>query len=466
MLISIYCLPKQNKKNYLYKLFQLFNFFTSQNMMKVKVISRENIQPSSPTPKHLKKFNLCLLDQLIPAPYAPIVLFYPNLNDVKLREKSSLLKKSLAQTLSSFYPLAGRFRDELSIDCNDQGVNYVTTNVNCHLIDYLNKPNLESISQFLPCQPPFKVLGVGDYVTNIQINVFECGGIAIGLCIAHKVLDGAGLSTFLKNWSGLVTCPNLMANYFFPSDDLWLRDTSMIMWSSMFKKGNFVTKRLVFNDSAIDNLKRMSTSAHIKYPTKVEVVSSFIWKCLIASNKKSNSLLTHIVNLRKRATPALPENILGNLIWLSSAKNNNAKRYVELADLVNQVRKSILKIDDGYVKRLRGDEGCSLMRKSLKEIEDFCSKGANHYGFSSWCKFGFYDIDFGFGKPIWVSSISSKCSFFMNLIILMESNRCDNGIEAWVTLDEEEEMNMLVDNQELLVFASVDPSPLPLYLSG
>ncbi|MCD9639986.1 hypothetical protein HAX54_024997 [Datura stramonium] len=404
------------------------------------------------------------------APYAPIVLFYPNLGNGKVREKSALLKKSLAETLSSFHPLAGRFKDELSIDCNDQGVNYVTTNVNCHLIEFLNEPNLELIGQFLPCQPPFKELAAGDCVTNIQVNVFECGGIAIGLCIAHKILDGSGLSTFLKNWAGLacnskeVHCPNLMANYFFPAEDLWLRDTSMTMWSSMFKKGNFVTKRFVFNASAIDNLKAMSTSPHIKHPTKVEVVSSFIWKCLIAaskdkkcSNKRSNSLLTHIVNLRKRAAPALPENILGNLLWLSGAKNT-AKHDMELPDLVNQVRKSISRVDDCYVKRLRDDEGCYLMRKFLKEIGDFCRKGANHYGFTSWCKFGFYDIDFGFGKPIWLSSISSRCSFFMNLIILMET-RCVDGIEAWVTLDEEE-MNMLVGNQELLAFASLDPSPL------
>ncbi|KAM3304433.1 stemmadenine O-acetyltransferase-like [Capsicum chacoense] len=430
-------------------------------MMKVQVISRENIQPSSPTPNHLKKFNLCLLDQLIPAPYAPIVLFYPNLDDVKAREKSALLKKSLAVTLSSFYPLAGRFKDELSIDCNDQGVNYVTANVKCHLIDFLHEPNLESISQFLPCQPPFKELGAGDCVTNIQINVFECGGIAIGLCIAHKVLDGAGLSTFLKSWAGLVQCPNLLANYFFPAESLWLRDTCMTMWSSMFKKGNFVTKRFVFRASAIDNLKVMSTRPYIKYPTKVEVVSSFIWKCLVSNKRSTSSLLTHIVNLRKRAAPALPENILGNLIWLSSAKKT-AKHDMELPDLVNQVRKSISRIDDHYVKILRSDEGCSLMRKSLKEIGDFCTKGASHYGFSSWCKFGIYDIDFGFGKPIWVSSISSRCSFFMNLVILMET-RCVDGIEAWVTLDEEE-MNMLVGCQQLLVFASVDPSPLPLYL--
>ncbi|CAN4094077.1 unnamed protein product [Withania somnifera] len=434
-------------------------------MTKVQIISRESIQPSSPTPNHLKIFNLCLLDQLIPAPYAPIVLFYPNLGDFKVREKSALLKKSLAQTLSHFYPLAGRFKDELSIDCNDQGVNYVTTNVNCHLIDFLNEPNLELIGQFLPCQLPLKELAGGDCVSNIQINVFECGGIAIGLCIAHKILDGAGLSTFLKSWAGLVQCPNLMANYFFPAEDLWLRDTSMTMWSSIFKKGNFVTKRFVFNASAIDNLKAMSTSPHIKHPTKVEVVSSFIWKCLIAaskekncSNKRCNSLLTHIVNLRKRAVPSLPENILGNLLWLSSAKNTT-KHDMGLPDLVNQVRKSISRIDDHYVKMLRSDEGCNLMRKSLKEIGDFCTKGANHYGFSSWCKFGFYDIDFGFGKPLWVSSISSRCSFFMNLIILMESSWCVDGIEAWVTLDEEE-MNMLVGNQELLVFASIDPTPL------
>lgn len=83
---------------------------------------------------------------------------------------------------------------------------------------------------------------------------------------------------------------------------------------------------------------------------------------------------------------------------------------------------------------------------------------ADYFGFSSWCKFGFYEADFGWGKPIWVSSIGSSGTVLMNLIILVET-RLGDGIEAWVTLDEPD-MARLESNPELLTFASFDPSPL------
>ena len=46
----------------------------------------------------------------------------------------------------------------------------------------------------------------------------------------------------------------------------------------------------------------------------------------------------------------------------------------------------------------------------------------------------------------------------MNLVILANT-RLGDGIEAWVTLDEQE-MARLECNPELLTFASLDPSPL------
>ena len=100
------------------------------------------------------------------------------------------------------------------------------------------------------------------------------------------------------------------------------------------------------------------------------------------------------------------------------------------------------------------------MRKSLKEIGEFGSKEAavDYLGFSSWCGFGFYEIDFGWGKPIWVSSFAVNAPVFMNLIILMET-RLGDGIEAWVTLDQQE-MDIMEHDQELMAFISVDPSPL------
>lgn len=70
----------------------------------------------------------------------------------------------------------------------------------------------------------------GAQVTHIQVNTFECGGIAIAVCISHKVLDGAALNTFLKAWSGIacksekVVDPDFVGSLLFYTDELWLKE--------------------------------------------------------------------------------------------------------------------------------------------------------------------------------------------------------------------------------------------------
>lgn len=437
--------------------------------MDIEIISVERIKPYSPTANHLRNFKLCLLDQLVPAAYAPIVLFYPNHDDAshfEVLERLALLKKSLSETLTRFSPLAGTIKDDLSIDCDDQGACFTTAKVKCCLNNFLESPDLKLIARFLPCG----LTSSGFCVTNIQASEFECGGIAIGVCISHRILDGTALSTFLKSWANTacsseekLIVPDFSASYLFPANDSWLKDASMAMWGSLFKKGQFVTKRFVFDDLGIASLKDMATGVSVSNPTRVETVSGFIWKCAMAATEerfgsKKPSLLTHIVNLRKRASPNFSEKSLGNLIWIASAKCAAEKDNLELPGLVDEVRKSISRIDGDYVKKLQGDQGSNMMQKFLKEIEEFGSKDVDHFGFTSWCKLGFYDVDFGWGKPIWISSIDASGPFFMNLAVLID-RRCGNGIEAWVTMDEQE-MAILEHNQEFRTFAFLNPSPL------
>ncbi|KAI3464699.1 hypothetical protein Pfo_021362 [Paulownia fortunei] len=438
-------------------------------IMDVEIVSVERIKPSIPTPNHLRNYKLCILDQLIPAAYAPIVIFYPNhdaASHFEVLERLAVLKKSLSETLSRFFPLAGTITDDLSIDCDDQGACFTIAKVKYCLSEFLESPDLKLIAQFLPCG----LTSSGYCVTNIQASEFECGGIAIGVCISHRILDGTALSTFLKGWAYATSSseenlvfPDFSASSLFPANDLRLKDASMGMWGSLFKKGQFITKRFVFDGLAIASLKDMATGVSGSNPTRVETISGFIWKCAMAASEerfgsKKPSLITHLVNLRKRAAPNFSEQSLGNLIWVASAKYTAEEQNLELSGLVDDVRKCISKIDGDYVKKLRGNEGSHTMHKCLKEIEEFGSKDVDHFGFTSWCKLGFYDVDFGWGKPIWVTSIDASGPLFMNLAILID-RRCGDGIEAWVTLDEQE-MAILEHNQEFRAFASLNPSPL------
>ncbi|KAL8514978.1 hypothetical protein ACS0TY_013894 [Phlomoides rotata] len=434
--------------------------------MEVEIISTETIKPSSPTPNHLTNFKLCLLDHLIPAAYAPIIIFYPNPGYHQVQERSALLKKSLSETLTRFFPLAGTIIDDLSIDCNDQGASFTTAKVNCRLNDFLECPDLKFLAQFLPCG----LTSSGFSVTNVQLTEFECGGIALGVCVSHRVLDGTALGTFLKSWASSAASsssdqeeesilPDFSASHLFPCNDSWLQDASITLWGLLFKKGKFVTKRFGFGSSAIASLKEKATGGS----TGVEAVSGLIWKSAMAASEarfgyKKPSLLTHIVNLRRRAVPNFSQHSIGNLIWIASAKCGGEKGNLQLGQVVDEVRKGISAIDGEYVKKLRGEEGGNAMRKDLKEMEEFGRKDVDHFGFTSWCKLGFYGVDFGFGRPVWVASIDASGPFFMNLAVLVDT-RCGDGIEAWVTMDEEE-MSILEDDQEFTSFASLNPSPL------
>ncbi|KAK7832060.1 vinorine synthase [Quercus suber] len=94
--------------------------------MEVEVISKETIKPSSPTPDNLRHQQLSFLDQIQPPVYMPLVLFYPKVEGANFSkvQQCDKIKKSLSEALTLFYPLAGRVKGNLYIDCNDEGVHY------------------------------------------------------------------------------------------------------------------------------------------------------------------------------------------------------------------------------------------------------------------------------------------------------------------------------------------------------
>ncbi|GKE31678.1 vinorine synthase-like protein [Tanacetum coccineum] len=93
------------------------------------------------------------------------------------------------------------------------------------------------------------------------------------------------------------------------------------------------------------------------------------------------------------------------MIWITNAVCQ-ASYETTLHGMVNKVRESISKVDADFMNKAQGDN-----------------------------------------VPV-----------FMNLVTLMDT-KCGGGIEAWVNLDEQD-MENLQGNQELLAYASLDPSPI------
>ncbi|XP_059445003.1 stemmadenine O-acetyltransferase-like [Corylus avellana] len=421
-------------------------------MMNVEIISKEIIKPSSPTPHHLRTHKLSFLDQFPPTTYIPIILFYHANNahdDVDHHvQKSNRLKKSLIQTLNRFYPLSGTVKEDHSIDCNDEGVEFYEAKVACKLSRVLQHFNMEILNQFLPFQP----YGSHEVLLAVKYNIFECGGVAVGVCVSHRIADGASATTFLGAWSATSrgdedhVCPKFdAATYFPPKDISWGKGDIGVT------KEKIATRRLVFDKSSIAALKEKASS------TRVLAVTAFIWKRLMAISKSKPAparvhVAIHAVNLRPRMVPPMPTHSFGNLWYFAAAVLSPHDQLYGGDDhdsnraLAMKLSKAIKGINGDYVKKLQSD----AIPNSLTKAVEMSSKGdVESYRFTSWCRFGLYEADFGWGEPTWVGCPSMP---FKNLVVLT-STRDGHGIEAFVNILEEDAV-VFDSDEELLPFVS------------
>lgn len=448
-------------------------YFPQLSEMKIEVFHRETIKPSSPTPHHLRSFKLCLMDQHAGVMYISIVLFYPNIDadgNVNIAaERSQLLKKTLPETLAHFYPLAGRIRNNLYVECNDEGAEFVEARINCSISKILENPDVERLKEFLPIDIASKEAETGTLLL-VQATLFECGGLAIGVSMSHKVSDAASLCTFIISWSSIALggsneplfLPEFAgASLIFPPRE-HLGNSSESKSAATFKwvRNKCLTRRFVFDASKIAALQRKVASESVKNPTRVEAVSALIWKCAMEASRATRgsarpSTLMQCVNIRSRMLPALPETYLGNLIDFFAVRvegGENDKKE-DLQGLVGMLRNGIQGFKEEY------DKGVETDKVIEKKLEGFVKlpriEGLDNYNFTSVCRFPLYKADFGWGKPRWVSYASVEIQNVIKLI----STRDETGIEAWLIL-REEDMALVENNPELLAFATLNPTAM------
>ncbi|GMN63913.1 hypothetical protein TIFTF001_032986 [Ficus carica] len=446
--------------------------------IKVEITRRETIKPSSPTPQHLRSVEFSLMDQLAPDFYGPTILFYrfSTCTDSDQRppfeiasERVQRLRKTLSKTLALFYPLAGRVRNNLFVECNDDGGEFVEARVPCSITELLQKPDLEMLKKFLPVETESTKSATGGCLLFVQATIFDCGGIAVGLSISHKIFDGYTFGVFINSWAKTaletsdhardqdehVIRPDFAtASRLFPP---LLELSGSEAPAVEFIKDKCVTRRYVFDAKKIEALQSKAASESVKNPTRVEAVSGLIWKCAMeASRSNSGGFLRQSVwcqnmNMRPRIVPPLAENVAGNLVGYFAAKIGEYESdNTDMKELVNKFRKGIKEAVENYGKRVDIEE----VKRTLDEYGKLIKNAEiDNYNCTSWCKFPFYELDLGFGKPIWVSIASVA---YKNCVLLMDTREGD-GIEVWLVL-REVDMVLVEGNKELLAFASLNPS--------
>ncbi|GJZ05465.1 transferase, chloramphenicol acetyltransferase-like domain protein [Tanacetum coccineum] len=382
----------------------------------------------------------------------------------------------MSETLTRFYPFAGKYTNEIHIDCNDEGVYYVETQVDGDLSSFIAKPDYKLLPSLLPVPPNAKVPTLGYYLVMIQVNFFSCGGVAISMSNSHKLVDGGTYMTFLNSWASAakgdkqnIIYPN------FVSSSLFLANTktpsypsfplsSLAVAPMIMNKGKCVTKRFRFDASALQTLKAKANES--VSATRVVAVTSLIWKCATSAARKLNgerpSILQIAVNIRGRFATPLPRNAIGNIVWNGVARCDEPNHTLTLDTLVGHINAAVAKIDSKFVEQFNGEQGADKVIDEVRLLgAQMSSYDADYYSTSSMCNYGMYEADFGWGKPVWSSCYgysNNDVPLYGNAIMLMDTSTGD-GIEAWVTLSQDE-MAILEGDPDLLLYASVEPSPL------
>nr|GEU30771.1 transferase, chloramphenicol acetyltransferase-like domain protein [Tanacetum cinerariifolium] len=411
--------------------------------MKVEKQSSKFVKPFDPTPATLGYYRVGCIDELSPFAYVGIVLFY-SLNSNN--HKSSFvvrLEKSLEKTLTRLYPLAGRYADKIqTVECNDEGAQLIHAKVNIKLQDFLGlEENIEMVDEFIPFKSSDSLV-FSDPLLAIQLTVFECGGISVGVSVAHKIADASTICTFLNEWAFMNREENVTeflgsgfnSSLLFPPRGE--RPIAPPTHKSDVMCGKYTRKKLSFTESAISNMKAKAI-ADGKINTcnlsKVQLVLGIIWKALLGvdraiHNITRESILLQPVNLRGKMASLIPKDSCGNFFAVCATNSGIAETTQELVHCLSD---SVKRITYNYSKVYHNtEEGQMMVLNSHLRIADV-PESTNAIRLTSWCKFPFYETDFGFGRPIWVAPGTVP---FRNSGCLIDDPQ-GNGVEAYVVLE-------------------------------
>ncbi|CAN0839239.1 Stemmadenine O-acetyltransferase, partial [Linum grandiflorum] len=402
------------------------------------------------------------------------------------------LKWSLSETLSDYYPLAGRVRDNFAIHDFHEGVPFVEAQVECHLSDFLHDQGSRHdgvvlLHNLFPLLADCLVPDASPQFL-VQMNEFECGGLALGICSLHKSHDGSAANSFLRSWAATnrnvaarreVKQPDYSGGVltFPPVRSLPPEYTSVLKGMWFGSKGNPVTRRFVFDSESISKLRQKASSQTLENPTRVDALSNFIWKSIISaatsvSATYNSSVLTQTVNLRRLMRPHLSSHSFGNLIIGSkSVYDPRINGQPRLDDMARLVRNGITEMNAEQLGVFVGETGTKAIfnyfdQLSL-EMSNDDEKVAGKPSMSCLHGFEMSKIDFGCGPTVWVTRSepggASKGEendnvFYMKDMVMVENNH--GGLEAWLTLEEPSVMTALEMDLEFLEFASAKSSIL------
>ncbi|KAM6562001.1 hypothetical protein CsatB_021999 [Cannabis sativa] len=353
------------------------------------------------------------------------------------------LKHSLSLTLQHFLPLAGKLTwpqhspkpialytpgDVVSLSIAESNADF----------DTLSSNQPFQASKIRPLVSPLHVSETGVSVMALQITVFPNKGFCIGLTTHHGLVDGKSAAMFMKSWAYLTkeNNPPLLPEELTPFyDRTVIKDPSGFEMKvlnyiigdnpgstssdcrnnpKLFEFESFQSSdldelyRAIFelSRSDIDKLRRKVSNSN---PNELHLSSfvltyAYIFDCFLKATTedktKSTVFILFTADYRNRLTPPVPGNYLGNCVVAKSnfedmrehvigKEKEGVDSFTAIVMIVSDLVKSVGKEKDLYYE----------IEKDIVTFPATESDNSCHVGVAGSPSLGFYNTDFGWGRP-------------------------------------------------------------------
>ncbi|EOA16576.1 hypothetical protein CARUB_v10004741mg [Capsella rubella] len=446
---------------------------------RIDTIQKLNVYPRFENKDQKKLITLSNLDRQCPL-LMYLVFFYKNTTTHDFDSVFSDLKLGLEETLSVWFPAAGRLGLDgrgcnLNIRCNDGGavmVEAVATGVKLSELGDLTQYN--EFYETLVYKPSFDGdLSVMPLVVA-QVTRFACGGYSIGIGTSHSLFDGISAYEFIHAWASnsnkssddkitnkkdhLVIKPvHDRGTLLFNRDLNQSRETipvtnaaaiyhlyQLIKQAMMSHQEQnpdlelpdpgFVIKTFELSDEAIESLKKKLLKGFLC--SSFEFLAAHLWMArtrALGLRRDAMVCLQFAVDIRKRTEPSLPEGFSGNAYVLASVVSTTRELLEELTleSIIYKIREAKNSIDQDYINAYMEALGGGDDQRNdgnlppLKELTLI----------SDWTKMPFHNVGFGKGG-VPVDNVAALCPPVPQVAYFMKNpNKDAKGVLVRIGLD-------------------------------
>ncbi|KAL9162734.1 hypothetical protein ABFS82_07G112200 [Erythranthe guttata] len=403
--------------------------------MKINIVSRKLIKPSTPTPQNINKYKISFLDEHLPPVNTRTIFFLSN-----NRKQQNVLQ--LAESLSERY-----IKNDGFVDCSDQGVEFVEAQVvDDDDVDFnglVSKMEMEELNNLLSRTPHQVDELPTDPLLSVQVTEFKCGGLAIGVSVAHRIFDGYSFGMFVDAWSTAnnnnhpnpggeikIICPSFDLATLFPG--YGPRPGPSVTRSY---RPSPIVKKFTFNKDAITSARSKLIQRPNSYYSRVRVVSAVLAKALMGvdrakhGGKSRTYLICQAVNMRRRTNPPMHKYSCGNfaIMWVAQFSETR-ENVIGVQELVDNMGDSVIKTLADIAEALSQS---AKLHSTIKEISTNIMEKKST------------------GEPVGVGIGAVLATNAVRLV----SNKEGDGIEAWVHLNSND-MAYFEQDQDIKLLAT------------